>query len=54
VALAAALALLLRPPCDLPVPNLWTLGALGIFAVGVWQYQLFTAQQAGGDAHGDQ
>jgi hypothetical protein len=54
LALAPALALLLRPPCDLPVPNLWTLGALGIFAVGVWQYQLFTAQQAGGDAHGDQ
>jgi hypothetical protein len=54
LALAPALALLLRPPCDLPVPNLWTLGALGIFAVGVWQYQLFTARQAGGDAHGDQ
>jgi len=34
-ALAPALALLLRPPCDLPVPNLWTLGALGIFAVFV-------------------
>jgi len=39
--LAAALALLLRPPCDLPVPNLWTVGALGVFGIGVWQYRLF-------------
>jgi hypothetical protein len=54
VMLALALVLILRPPCDLPVPNLWTLGALGIFAVAVWQYQLFTAAQAGGNAHGDQ
>ena len=48
VALGLSLALLLRPPCDLPVPNLWTLGALGIFAVGVWQYQLFTTPEPGG------
>ncbi len=41
LALGAGLALLLRPPCELPVPNLWTLGALGIFSVGVWQYRLF-------------
>jgi Raf kinase inhibitor-like YbhB/YbcL family protein len=43
LALGASLVLLLRPPCELPVPNLWTLGALGTFAVGVWQYRLFQA-----------
>jgi hypothetical protein len=52
--LGLALLPMLRPPCDLPVPNLWTLGALGVFAVGVWQYRLFTVAHAGGDAHGDQ
>jgi len=49
VALAPALLLLLRPPCDLPVPNLWTAGALGIFGIGVWQHRLFTAERAGGE-----
>ena len=55
-ALLMGLALLpmLRPPCEVPIPNLWTLGALGVFAVGVWQYRLFTVAHAGGDAHGDQ
>lgn len=52
--LGLALLPMLRPPCDLPVPNLWTLGALGVFAVGVWQYRLFAVVYAGGDVYGDQ
>jgi len=30
-----------RQPCDLPFPNLWTLAAIGIFALGVAENQLF-------------
>lgn len=30
-----------RPPCDLPFPNLWTLAAVGIFVLGVWENRLF-------------
>ena len=30
-----------RQPCDLPFPNLWTLAAIGIFALGVVENQLF-------------
>lgn len=51
---ALPLVLMLRPPCDVPVPNLWTVGALGVFAAAVWQYRLFTAARAGGDEDGDQ
>jgi hypothetical protein len=31
-----------RQPCDLIFPNLWTLAAIGIFAVGVWENPLFS------------
>ena len=30
-----------RPPCDLLFPNLWTLAAIAIFVVGVWENRLF-------------
>ena len=32
-----------RPPCDLPFPNLWTLAAIAIFVLGVWENRLFRA-----------
>jgi hypothetical protein len=32
-----------RAPCDLPFPNLWTLAAIGIFVLGVWENRLFRA-----------
>jgi len=32
-----------RPPCDLLFPNLWTLAAIAIFVVGVWENRLFRA-----------
>ena len=32
-----------RPPCDLPFPNLWTLAAIGIFVLGVWENRIFRA-----------
>jgi len=28
-------------PCDLIFPNVWTLAAIGIFVLGVWQNRLF-------------
>ncbi|MDQ2943407.1 MAG: DUF2029 domain-containing protein [Candidatus Dormibacteraeota bacterium] len=30
-----------RQPCELVFPNLWTIAAIGVFAVGVWQNRLF-------------
>ena len=30
-----------RQPCDIIFPNLWTLGAIGVFVLGVWQNRLF-------------
>jgi hypothetical protein len=30
-----------RQPCDLIFPNLWTVAAIGIFVLGVWQNRLF-------------
>lgn len=42
-----------RPPCETPLPNLWTLSGLAVFAVGVWQYrQLEGHQSAGGGVDG--
>ena len=32
-----------RPPCDLPFPNLWTLAAVAVFVLGVWENRLFRA-----------
>ena len=32
-----------RPPCDLPFPNLWTIAAIAIFVLGVWENRLFRA-----------
>jgi glycosyl transferase family 87 len=32
-----------RAPCDLPFPNLWTLAAVAIFVLGVWENRLFRA-----------
>ena len=47
----------LRPPCDMPLPNLWTLSGLAVFGLGVWQYRILlprTADDRGGDTHGAQ
>jgi glycosyl transferase family 87 len=30
-----------RQPCELIFPNLWTLAAIGVFTLGVWQNRLF-------------
>jgi Glycosyltransferase family 87 len=30
-----------RAPCDLIFPNVWTLAAIGIFVLGVWENRLF-------------
>ena len=32
-----------RPPCDLFFPNLWTLAAIAIFVLGLWENRLFRA-----------
>jgi Glycosyltransferase family 87 len=39
--LAVCLLCFYRQPCDLFFPNLWTLGAIGIFALAVWENRLF-------------
>jgi hypothetical protein len=39
--LASALWILLVSPCALPLPSLWTIAALAIFAVSVWNAPLF-------------
>ncbi|GAC1504453.1 MAG: hypothetical protein NVS1B3_01240 [Candidatus Dormibacteraceae bacterium] len=44
-----------RQPCDLIFPNLWTLAAIGIFVLGVWENRLFRlALQSGEGVHGAQ
>jgi Glycosyltransferase family 87 len=43
-----------RQPCDLIFPNLWTLAAIGIFVLGVWQNRLFRSGLVLEDAHGAQ
>ena len=39
--LAVCLLGFYRPPCDLPFPNLWTLAAVAVFVLGVWENRLF-------------
>jgi hypothetical protein len=41
ILLGVCLLAFFRQPCDLVFPNLWTLAAIGIFVVGVWQNPLF-------------
>ncbi len=52
----AVLALLLlgfyRPPCDLIFPNIWTMAAIGIFILGVWENRLFRSGSSEGGANG--
>src|SRR5258708_12151805 len=44
----AVLAVLLlgfyRAPCDLIFPNIWTVAAIGIFVLGVWENRLFRSE----------
>jgi hypothetical protein len=46
----AVLAVLLlgfyRSPCDLIFPNIWTLAAIGIFVLGVWENRVFRSALA--------
>jgi hypothetical protein len=32
-----------RPPCELFFPNLWTLAAIAVFVLGLWENRLFRA-----------
>lgn len=43
--LAICLIGFLRPPCDLFFPNLWTLAAIGIFVLALWENRLFRIAQ---------
>ena len=38
-----------RTPCDLPFPNLWTIAAVGLFVLGVWENRLFHNEKTGVD-----
>jgi hypothetical protein len=41
-----------RAPCDLIFPNIWTLAAIGIFVLGVWENRLFRSGLKEGKEHG--
>lgn len=41
VLIAVCLAGFYRAPCDLFFPNLWTVAAVGLFVIAVWENQLF-------------
>jgi hypothetical protein len=43
-----------RQPCELIFPNLWTLAAIGVFVVGVWQNPLFRSHSLLEEGHGAQ
>jgi hypothetical protein len=36
-----------RAPCDLLLPNLWTISAIAIFVLALWENRLFRAPQEG-------
>ncbi|MFI5033435.1 MAG: glycosyltransferase 87 family protein [Reyranellales bacterium] len=41
-----------RAPCDLIFPNIWTLAAIGIFVLGVWENRLFRSATEREVSHG--
>jgi Protein of unknown function (DUF2029). len=41
-----------RAPCDLIFPNVWTLSAIGIFVLGVWENRLFRSGLEMEEGHG--
>jgi len=43
-----------RQPCELVFPNLWTLAAIGVFVLGVWQNPLFRSGSELEEGHGAQ
>ena len=43
-----------RQPCDLIFPNLWTLAAIAVFVLGLWENWLFQARDSGGVGDGAQ
>jgi hypothetical protein len=42
--LAVCLLGFYRQPCELFFPNLWTVAAIGIFVLAVWENRLFRTQ----------
>ncbi|HEY1455283.1 MAG TPA: glycosyltransferase family 87 protein [Candidatus Dormibacteraeota bacterium] len=46
--LAVCLLGFYRQPCDLPFPNLWTVAAIGVFVLSVWENRLFRADAGAG------
>jgi hypothetical protein len=42
--LGVCLAGFYRQPCDLPFPNLWTVAAIGVFALALWENRLFRSE----------
>ncbi len=43
-----------QQPCALFFPNIWTIAAIGLFAIGLWENQLFRQDGRGGSSHGAQ
>jgi hypothetical protein len=44
--LVVALLGFFRQPCDLFFPNLWTVAAIAVFALGLWENRLFRAAES--------
>jgi len=47
ILLAVFLLGFFRQPCDLFFPNLWTLAAIAVFVLGLWENRLFREPRAG-------
>jgi hypothetical protein len=45
--LAVFLLGFVRQPCELFFPNLWTLAAVAVFVLGLWENQIFRAPSRG-------
>ncbi|HYR48597.1 MAG TPA: glycosyltransferase 87 family protein [Candidatus Eisenbacteria bacterium] len=53
VLLGVFLLAFFRQPCELFFPNLWTLAAIGVFILGVWQNPLFRSGSLDSREEGD-
>jgi Glycosyltransferase family 87 len=52
--LGVCLLAFFRQPCTLFFPNLWTIGAVGLFAIALWENRLFRDANTRGMTHGAQ
>lgn len=49
--LAVFLLVFVRQPCELFFPNLWTIAAIAVFVLGLWENRLFRSPSSGGSTN---